>query len=172
MNCLTGEEARWTPDHGNYLKTEFLTLIHNSHSYAFHSLLPVQFPVPVRMISSSQFGCLGGGKGQELLLLLGQHSREEFRLRIPSVRKANESNGICLKTLPLSWINSVLSPSPLRPKECHLLIIQAKKKPRVSILAAPVLPQLKITKVLWKIPNPVLRVQQVTATEMTSEKWP
>lgn len=68
-----------------------------------------------------------------------------------------------------------LSPWPLRPKECHLLIIQGEKKKnqnfkRVSILAAPVLPQLQITKVLWKIPNSVLRVQQVTATEVTSEK--
>lgn len=47
---------------------------------------------------------------------------------------------------------------------------QKKDSKRVSILAAPVLPQLKITKMLWKIPNPVLRVQQVTATEVTSAK--
>lgn len=44
----------------------------------------------------------------------------------PSVRKANESNDIWLKTLSFSWIHSVLSPWPLRPKECHLLIIQGK----------------------------------------------
>lgn len=49
---------------------------------------------------------------------------------IPSVRKANVYNDICLKTLSFSWIHSVLSPWPLRPKECHLLIIQEKKKKR------------------------------------------
>lgn len=124
------------------------------------------------MLSPSHCLCLGGGKAQELLLLSGNHGREEFHLRIPSVRKANESNDICLKTLSFSLIDSVLSPWPLRPMECHL-IIQGKKikLPRgKQQLAAPVLPQLKITKVLWNISNPVLRAQQVTATEMTSEK--
>lgn len=124
------------------------------------------------MFSPSHFLGLGGGKAQELLLLSGHHSHEEFHLRIPSARKANESNDICLKTLSCSLIDSVLSPWPLRPKECHL-IIRGKnlKLPRgKQQLAAPVLPQLKIMKVLWNIPNPVLRVQQVTATEMTSEK--
>lgn len=128
MNCLTREEARCTPDHGSDLKTEFLTLIPQlTLMDALHSLLPVQFPVPVRMLSPPHCLCLAGGKAQELLLLLGQQGHEEFHLRIPSVRKANESNDICLKTLSFSLIYSVLSPWPLRPKECHLLIIQGKK---------------------------------------------
>lgn len=69
---------------------------------AFHSLLPGQFPVPVRMLSPPYCLCLGGGKAQELLLLSGQHVHEECHLRIPPVRKANESNDIHLKTLPFS----------------------------------------------------------------------
>lgn len=79
---------------------------------------------------SSTLLCLGGGKAQELLLLSGQqkYSHEEFHVRIPSVKKAKESNDIVLKTLSFSWIHSIISPWPLRPNECHLLIIQDGKK--------------------------------------------
>lgn len=116
---------------------------------AFHSLLPVQFPVPVRMFSPSHCLCLGGGKAQELLLLLRQHGREEFYLKIPSVRKAVKSNDICLKILSFPLIHSVLSPWLLRPKERHLLIIQGKKRNKRQLPRGSLFWQVLFSLIWW-----------------------
>lgn len=119
------------------------TLIPNpdtTHTQGYISLTaPCPVPCPCQDDFSFSVPVPWRGKSTGATSALRQHGHEEFHLRIPSVRKANVSNDICLKTPSFSWIHSVLSSWPLRPKECHLLIIQDKKtSKRISILAAPV----------------------------------